>query len=332
MSLPDVVVTFVVCTHNGGGRLARVLGNLARRNKTSSVEIIVVDNASTDGAVDQAFDSMPSDSPPVRIVREDRIGLAHARRTGVEEARGEIVVFVDDDNVLLDGWFEKLVNVFEMHPKIAACGGYGIGCLPKIPTPPWFEACCRIYAIGSQAEAVGDVTEEPGHLWGAGLAVRREALIRLYQRGFRFRAIDRAGSRLLSGGDLELCFALRLAGWRLWYDPSLVFLHLLGESRFQPRYLRRLHSGFGAGSVMLDAYDWVLGNDARFPTRRHRSVVWQLAIALRTLAFPQRVVRQHRRFPTEFVVAKYRGRFVQLLRMGFAYDQTFKDIENAPWR
>lgn len=332
MNRPDVMVTFVVCTHNGGGRLVRVVGNLAQRNKTSSVEIVIVDNASTDGAVQQVMESIPSDSPPVRAVREDRIGLAHARRAGVEQARGEIVVFVDDDNLLLDGWFAKLVGIFEMDPAIAACGGYGIGCLPNISMPPWFEDCSTIYAIGSQAEAAGDVTEEPGYLWGAGLAVRRDALIRLYQRGFRFRAIDRAGSRLLSGGDLELCFALRLTRWRLWYDPSLVFLHLLGESRFQPRYLSRLHSGFGAGSVMLDAYDWVLGNDARFPTRRHRSVAWQLAIALRTLAFPQRIVRQHGRIPPEFVAAKYRGRFLQLLRMGFAYDRSFQEIENAPWR
>jgi glycosyltransferase involved in cell wall biosynthesis len=326
------MVTFVVCTHNGGDRLTHVVENLARRNKTPSVEIVIVDNASTDEAVQQALDSMPSDSPPVRAVREDRIGLAHARRTGVEQARGEIVVFVDDDNVLLDGWFTKLVDVFGANPSVAACGGYGIGCLPNISMPPWLEDCCTIYAIGSQAEAAGDVTEDPGHLWGAGLAVRREALLRLYQRGFRFRAIDRTGSRLLSGGDLELCFALRLTGWRLWYDPTLVFLHLLGESRFQPRYLRRLHSGFGAGSVMLDAYDWVLGNDARFPTRRHRSVGLQLAIALRTLVFPRRVVRRHGRMPEEFVVARYRGRFVQLLRMGFAYDRSFQEIENAPWR
>lgn len=83
---------------------------------------------------------------------------------------------------------------------------------------------------------------------------------------------------------------------------------------------------------MLDPYDWVLGNDARFPTRRHRSVVWQLAVALRTLVFPQRVVRRHRQMPTEFVVAKYQGRFLQLLRMGLAYDRSFYEIENAQWR
>ncbi len=234
--------------------------------------------------------------------------------------------------MLLDDWPEFLLEIFGNDPTIGACGGYGIGCLPSISVPQWFENRSAIFAVGGQAEGPGDATEQPGHLWGAGLAIRKIALERLFEGGFRFRASDRSGSRLTSGGDSELCFALRLAGWRLWYEPRLVFMHLLLEGRFQDRYLKNLHKGFGAGSVLIDPYEWAIGDNIRFPTRWHRTVVWQLALALRTVVLPDTVVRHHSLMPAEFVVAKYRGRFAQLLRMGLAYDRSFVEIENAPWR
>jgi glycosyltransferase involved in cell wall biosynthesis len=332
VSSRETPVSFVVCTHNGGQRLSLVIADLVERHQHQAAEIVVVDNASTDGAVAHACDRVCSKQLEVRVVREENLGLAHARRAGVRAATGEIVVFVDDDNVLFGDWPKRLDETFRKNPEIGACGGYGIGCLPDIPAPSWFERWCDIYAIGGQAEGPGDITEEPGHLWGAGLAVRRGAIAELFQRGFRFRATGRCGTQVLSGEDWELCFALRLAGWRLWYDPSLVFLHLLDMVRFQPDYLRKLHAGFGAGSVMLDPYEWALGNTLRFPTRRHRSVAWQLAIALRVLASPQRVASRPPSAPVEFVVARFRGRFAQLLRMGLSYDRSFAEISAAPWR
>ena len=332
MSRGDPRVSFVVCTHNGGERLACVVANLADRVRRAPVEILVVDNASTDGSASRLGRSPVGTAPPPRVVREEKLGLTHARRAGVEAARGEVIVFVDDDNVLLDGWAEKLIEIFGSNPTVAACGGYGIGCLPAGPIPWWFEQHCSIFAIGGQAEARGDVTQHPGHLWGAGLAVRREAVVQLFRDGFQSRAVDRMGSRLLSGGDSELCVALRVAGWRLWYDPALVFLHLLTEPRFRPGYLKELHFGFGRGSVLIDPYEWVLGDHARFPTRRHRSALWQLAIALRVLVNPRRAARRQTNVPIEFLAAMHRGRFMQLLRMGPAYDRSFSEIASAPWR
>jgi glycosyltransferase involved in cell wall biosynthesis len=327
MTSRAVEVSFVVCTHNGGDRVVRVVHDLVRRTKAYNAETLVVDNASDDGAVNNI-----SSSSGVRVVREEKIGLAHARRAGLSAARGEIVVFVDDDNILLDGWAETLVHVFADDPTVAACGGYGIACLPPIAVPSWFSHWHRIFAVGSQAESGSDVSSSTRHLWGAGLAVRKSAVAELFAHGFRFRTSGRTGSRLLSGEDSELCFALRLRGWSLRYEPQLVFLHLLTESRFDSRYLIRLHAGFGASSVMLDPYDYALGNVDTFPTRRHRGFVWQAAIALRTTLFPRRVVRQEPTFPEPFVAAKYRGRLVQLLRMGRAYDRSFSEILDAPWR
>ena len=327
----SAMVSFVVCTHNGGDRLIAVVGNLLRRYSSSLAEVVVVDNASTDNAVNGILENVPS-SQPLRVVREERLGLTYARLAGVAAAQGEVVVFVDDDNLLLDGWLEILLEIFWEDPTIGACGGYGIGCLPSIVVPPWFVSRSAAFAVGSQADEPGDVTDYPGHLWGAGLAIRKIAVEHLLAGGFRFRANDRSGSRLTSGGDTELCFALRLAGWRLWYEPRLVFMHLLSEGRFQGRYLEDLHRGFGAGSVLIDPYEWAVGDTIRFPTRRHRSVGWQLALALRTIVSPSVITHRSPHTPREFVVAKYRGRLAQLLRMGPAYDRSFAEIANAPWR
>jgi hypothetical protein len=82
---------------------------------------------------------------------------------------------------------------------------------------------------------------------------------------------------------------------------------------------------------MLDPYEWALGNTERFPTRRHRNVGWQLAIALRVLSSPRRIAARPPAVPVDFLVARFRGRFAQLLRLGFRYDRSFTEIRSAAW-
>ena len=137
------------------------------------------------------------------------------------------------------------------------------------------------------------VTDDPGYLWGAGMTVRRIAWQHLLGNGFMPPLVDRRGTaNYNSGGDAEICFALRLSGWRLWFEPALRLRHFLLKHRLDWRYLRRLLRGFGASTLVLDPYQRALGEAAaaRLPASwsagaprswlgfgRHRRLLWEMS-------------------------------------------------------
>lgn len=124
------------------------------------------------------------------------------------------------------------------HPEVGALGGI---VEPEFETrcPGWFEQLAYLYATGPKGEPSGDVTERFA-ICGAGLTLRHSALTDLSRKGFRLISVDRIGTALTSGGDAELGYCVRLAGWRLWIDPRLRMKHFLPDRRLQWGYARRL--------------------------------------------------------------------------------------------
>lgn len=80
-------------------------------------EIIVVDNASSDRTAIKAIAAGAS------VIYEPRVGTNFARLTGVEKAQGDIIAFLDADNIAPAHWLKNIVQTFETHPKIVAMGG-----------------------------------------------------------------------------------------------------------------------------------------------------------------------------------------------------------------
>ena len=97
MTMPQLSV--IICTHNPRQHfLLRVLSALERQSLPAiEWELIIVDNASA-RPIAEMFDI--SWHPLGRHVSEEKLGLTSARLRGIEEAKGEFLVFVDDDNVL----------------------------------------------------------------------------------------------------------------------------------------------------------------------------------------------------------------------------------------
>lgn len=252
-------VSVVICSHNGADRLPSALSRLAAQQVLPGTlwEVVVVDNASTDGTAAVAKANWPVDAPsPLRVVHEPKLGLTQARCRGLKEAQYELVSFIDDDNWPAPDWITIVANVMEHQPAIGACGG-SLNAECELPPPPWLNSCLEYYAVGRQSQAGGDVTWTRGYLWGAGLTVRRSAWNALTAAGFCFRLDDRAGPGLTSGGDAELCLALRLAGWKLWYEPTLIMQHFIPANRMEWNYAKRLAQGFGTSAPVLNAYSTI---------------------------------------------------------------------------
>jgi glycosyltransferase involved in cell wall biosynthesis len=333
-----VDVSVVVPTHNGAARLPITLAHIAaqRPPRGLSWEVIVVDNVSIDDTAQVALRAWPADAPvPLRVVREPRLGLSHAHLRGFASAQGEIVTWVEDDNWIAPDWVTVVSTTMAEHPEVGLCGGVNEP-VCEIPPPAWFETFGFAYATGSQGMAAGDVTSQRGYLWGAGLTVRKAAWDHLVRHGFRPLLVDRQGdASFQAGGDSEICFALRLAGWRLWFEPRLRLRHHLLAHRLEWRYLRRLFRGFGAATVGFDPYnrtfDWgrlEAGRRVWVAEARH------LLAGLRNQAGQVRSSWWHDgEGDKEVLDLEWKlGRLAALLRLRGDYDRSLRAVETAAWR
>src|SRR5262249_4494652 len=79
----------------------------------------------------------------------------------------------------------------------------------------------------------------------------------------------REGNKASSGEDTELCYALALCGYRIWYDPSLSLTHFMPRQRLTTNYVLRLASGIRAAEATLSAYELALKRQTPAPLKRY---------------------------------------------------------------
>lgn len=332
----------MICCYNSRTRLRPTLEHLGRQTVRAGLawEIIVVDNASTDGTAEFARECWSTiESTSLRIVHEAKQGLSAARFRAVREAKYEIISFIDDDNWVCAEWVNLVDEIMSARTDVGACGGYNVPVFESQP-PGWFQRFEHRFAVGAQADAAGDITDSKGVLWGAGLSVRRLPLLRLIDAGFTPLTTDRRGAALSSGGDYEICFALRLAGFRLIYDPRLVIHHFMPTNRLNWRILRQMARGSGASGVARDPYQFLLTPWYRDRRWWWRTWWWRALICLPVfLRHPFRFLRalfsERTGDPDVLYVESAYGRFCRLLRERGIYDarvRKCREFWSRGWR
>src|SRR5580698_4641162 len=114
-------VSVIICSHNPReDYLRRVLDALkAQTLPAKDWELLLVDNASKEPLAGRFNLSW---HPNARHVREDKTGLTHARLCGIAEAKGDLLVFVDDDNVLRSDYLQACLKLSAARPDIGAFG------------------------------------------------------------------------------------------------------------------------------------------------------------------------------------------------------------------
>jgi GT2 family glycosyltransferase len=146
---------------------------------------------------------------------------------GAEAATGDILVFLNNDTILLPGWLQPLLEVFEAHPDAGAVGGRLL-----YPDGRLQEAGGLVFSDGSAAKfgygdadpeaALYSYLREADYCSGCLLATKRSV----------FNGIGGFDSRYAPGfyEDTDYCFALREQGLRVYYQPESTIVHVEGAT------------------------------------------------------------------------------------------------------
>ena len=229
-SKTDPFLSIIVVTWNGKKYAIECLDSLTSQSSRLSVEIIVVDNGSTDGTPE----AIRTEFPDVTLIENHaNLGFARANNIGMESSRGKYICLVNSDVVIPVGCLEKMVEYMESHPKIGVLGPKmvspdgGVGAsVMRLPTV-WNTLCCALgmHTIFPGSKFLGgflmdaypyDSIEEVEILTGWFWLIPRTALNIVGGLDERF---------FMYGEDIDWCHRFRDAGWQVIFYPDASALH-----------------------------------------------------------------------------------------------------------
>ena len=232
------LITVAICTRNRAKLLQRAVESILPQ-LTGDTELLIVDNASTDGTPEVAA-RLAVANPRVNAWREAQPGICAARNAALAKAKGEYVLFFDDDQTVEMGWLNSYCQ-FLRHPpsdRVAAVGG---GIIPKFETPPpsWINPANFAMDMGNQPLRLEGVACP-----GCGNCAFHRA---------RALAVGGFCTHLARYEESDLTQQLRDAGWEVWWLPGAPIFHWLPSHRLKFRALGRIafNEGYSVATLRL---------------------------------------------------------------------------------
>lgn len=233
------LVSVVIATWNRAQDVLETIDSVYRQDYPC-FEIIVADNASTDGTADKIHASFPT----VNLIRlpENR-GASGGRNAGMQEADGEYILCLDSDASLDCGALHALVAAFEADPTIGVVNSKVINAFTRNfdPVAGW--------AYSEEQKMKSDTSFYTHTFSETGCAFRRDAFLKtgmFWERLFFGREGEELALRMLD------------AGYRILYCPSVVILHRASPQKRIASIERRYHDFRNALRIYLVRYPWWL--------------------------------------------------------------------------
>lgn len=228
-------VSVIVSTYTKDRRsdVLRCLNSLFNQTRKPDEVILVLDPV--DDLIEFYSDLVPDE---VRIAASSDFGLSNARNTGIDNARGNVIAFIDDDAWADERWMENLLKNFE-DENVWVAGGRIIPVFDG-GRPRWLSEELD-WIVGCTYKGMPEERVEVRNPIGANMAFRRE----VFEVGGKFRReMGRYGKKLLGSEEAELCLRLKRMNpdVKIIYDPSAIVYHRVPESRAKLSYaLRRAY-------------------------------------------------------------------------------------------
>jgi len=264
-------------------------------------DLLVVDNASSiplAPRLDLAW------HPQQRVVREEKLGLTHARLRGIAETNGDVLVFVDDDNVLDEDYLEQALVVAEKHPRIGSWSG-DVHPIFEQPPPDWTRPYWVMHAIREVAQDQIGATP-----YGAGLCIRRPVAVHYCQKVMACSlrlALGRNGCNLVSAEDADLARCALDLDLEMGVFAQLRLKHLIPVHRLTEEYLLRLVEAMEFSNLL---FAWLNSPDKARSNLEGKKWILKLNDSIRKFSRSiKEFGRLHRKFGRKkrFYRAKQRG-------------------------
>ena len=238
------MLSLIVCTYNRDRYLYGALQCIAENGfPLEAYEIILVNNMSTDNT-EAECQRFQKDYPGVdfHYFVETRQGLSFARNRGIEESRGDTLVFLDDDSYIQKGYLENLQKQLEAHPDADAFGGKIDPIFESGEAPKWLSKWN--YSWVSAIDLGKQVRLFKGKAFpiGANMGIKKAMLSKI---GIFNTELGRSKKNLMGGEEKDLFERIRQQGGNIYYFPDVVVQHVIPPSRTTYEYVKRLGEGVG---------------------------------------------------------------------------------------
>lgn len=211
-----VSVSVVVPIYNAMRTLPSHLAAIARLNPMP-LEILLVDNGSTDGTLAVLYDfARDQRSFGVKVLEEPRRGAAAARNSGFQAAKGDVIAFIDSDCAPEPTWLSHIGEPFR-DPRVGAVAGRVVAA-PPASIMELFSALHTLQLPDRPARSRRWTPWEGGYVT-ANFTIRRSLLMEL--NGVDEKSVGGTAA----GSDYELCARLYAAGFEIVYVPEAMVFH-----------------------------------------------------------------------------------------------------------
>lgn len=238
-------LSIVIVSWNVREQLHDCIRSIMQNASKADCEVIVVDNASSDGTVE----SVRRDFPEVALVVNDQNrGFARANNQGIARSSGEYVLLLNPDTVVHEGALGLLIDFMDRHPAVGACGPKllnedgttqpSVRHFPTLRSTFYFYTVFRFLGVFRRHYKTWRMKDfdhssqmDVDQIMGAAMMLRRSAL---EQMG----GMDEAFFMYYE--EVDLCYRLRQANWRIVFMPEARITHLGGQSIRQIQGQKRI--------------------------------------------------------------------------------------------
>jgi len=247
----SIFMSVIVCTHNRCEDLKRVLDSLFGQEHEDylAFEIIVVDNNSTDQTKEVVNDYSLKFKGRLRYAFESNQGLSFARNRGIEESKGKMITFTDDDCIVDKNWIQ-MIYACALETDFDALGGRILPVYPS-DTPLWIKNNATLLCGPVLCHDYGEATKKYAQLmtpsFGANMTFKRE----IFEKYGRFRTDLGVGQGTM-GDDTEFFYRIESDSSKIFYCGKALVWHPAVKERMTLGYIARWNVAYGKYLVVKD--------------------------------------------------------------------------------
>ena len=234
-------LSIIIVNYNVKEFLQNLLHSIDKASLNISHEIIIVDNASDDGSVELISEKFPS----VKLIANtENLGFGKANNQALEIASGKYLLLINPDTIVSEDTLDKMIRFFEDNSEagLAGCkilnpdGSLQLACRRSFPGP-WTSFCkvtglstlfpkSKLFARYNLTYLDEDKTYEVDAISGSFMMMRKETYDKVGGFDEEF---------FMYGEDLDLCYRIQQAGFKVFYSHTTQIIHYKGESTKRSR-------------------------------------------------------------------------------------------------